>query len=386
MPAKLNIYGLGQYGINRTASPLQVKDGELLVCQNALPTPLGAQVGLRKRDGMDKINAEAAAGTLLAIGNIPFSDAGYVPLGETWTTSGMTSPTLVYNDVAWSPTAGIFVACADHNASGSIATSTDGITWTQRVVSATNLPWNKVKWSATLGLFVMSGNSPGTANYFATSPDGINWSEPTVPASSQGYGVAVGDDIPLVILVPLGSAFDILHRSSTAASSSWTTYNTSGAVPWMLEVVRAVELSRFVSVGSTGTAGRSTDGITWTASTTPSGDWWGVDYSPELNLFVAVAQTGTNRVMTSTDGITWTAGTPAEVTAWRDVTHYNGVFVAVASAGTNRVMKSTDGFTWTGHSAAAANQWWACTIAPELEMIVAVAQTGVANSRIMRAA
>lgn len=71
---KINVYTLGQHGINRVKSPVHVLDGELLNAQNATVRPIHGQLAITKRDGMAKINADAAAGTLLAIKNIPIDD------------------------------------------------------------------------------------------------------------------------------------------------------------------------------------------------------------------------------------------------------------------------------------------------------------------------
>ncbi len=74
MPSKLNVYNLGQEGINRVKAPVQVKDGELIQSQNATVKPILAQLALSKRDGMAKANLQEAAGTILAIANLPVAD------------------------------------------------------------------------------------------------------------------------------------------------------------------------------------------------------------------------------------------------------------------------------------------------------------------------
>jgi hypothetical protein len=76
MGAKLDVYSLGQVGVNRTRSPIQVKDGELLQSQNATVRPVRAQLALTKRDGMAKINSSQAPGSILSITNLPFVDPG----------------------------------------------------------------------------------------------------------------------------------------------------------------------------------------------------------------------------------------------------------------------------------------------------------------------
>ena len=69
--AKLNAYNLGTLGIDIVNSPLQVADGALFNCQNAQPSANDAEISLKKRDGMAKVNSVAAAGTLKAILNVP---------------------------------------------------------------------------------------------------------------------------------------------------------------------------------------------------------------------------------------------------------------------------------------------------------------------------
>ena len=70
---KLNVYNLGSLGIDIVNSPLHVADGSLITCQNAQVSPDNADLSLKKRDGMSKINSTAAAGSLLAILNVPIS-------------------------------------------------------------------------------------------------------------------------------------------------------------------------------------------------------------------------------------------------------------------------------------------------------------------------
>lgn len=70
--AELTVYTLGQYGIDIVNSPLHVKDGSLHSCQNAQISPNDAELAIKKRDGMAKINSIAAAGSLVAIINLPY--------------------------------------------------------------------------------------------------------------------------------------------------------------------------------------------------------------------------------------------------------------------------------------------------------------------------
>lgn len=67
----LAAYNIGSKGIDLVNSPIHVEDTALLTCQNAQISPDDAELGLKKRDGMVKINSIAAAGSIIAVINIP---------------------------------------------------------------------------------------------------------------------------------------------------------------------------------------------------------------------------------------------------------------------------------------------------------------------------
>lgn len=71
MPGKLNVYNLGELGVNTTVSPVHLKDGELTKGQNATYDPSGGEGGLRKRFGMTKLNGTAAAGVIGGLISVP---------------------------------------------------------------------------------------------------------------------------------------------------------------------------------------------------------------------------------------------------------------------------------------------------------------------------
>lgn len=71
MAQSMIVHNLGQMGIDIVNSPLHIVDGSLVNCQNAQLKPVDAELAIVKRDGMSKINSIAAAGTILAIVNIP---------------------------------------------------------------------------------------------------------------------------------------------------------------------------------------------------------------------------------------------------------------------------------------------------------------------------
>ena len=71
MPGRLNLYNLGSLGVNVDKNPIQLEDGELSKAQNATHDAIGSEGGLRKREGLTKINSVAAAGSLQGAAGIP---------------------------------------------------------------------------------------------------------------------------------------------------------------------------------------------------------------------------------------------------------------------------------------------------------------------------
>lgn len=71
MGKTLMVYNIGSMGIDIVNSPIHVEDTSLLSCQNAQVSPDDRELAIKKRDGMAKINAVAAAGTILTVFNVP---------------------------------------------------------------------------------------------------------------------------------------------------------------------------------------------------------------------------------------------------------------------------------------------------------------------------
>lgn len=71
MPSKLNLYALGQGGVNVVKSPIQLTDDECRSAQNAIFAP-AAEGGLQKRGGLNRKNASAlnSGANVLAISNV----------------------------------------------------------------------------------------------------------------------------------------------------------------------------------------------------------------------------------------------------------------------------------------------------------------------------
>ena len=73
MPGQLNLYNLGQLGVNVDLNPLQLEDGMLSKAQNATTDSIGSDGGLRKRPGLVKINSVAAAGAIQGAVAVPIA-------------------------------------------------------------------------------------------------------------------------------------------------------------------------------------------------------------------------------------------------------------------------------------------------------------------------
>jgi hypothetical protein len=99
-------YNLGELGVVLTKSEVHGEDGELAKAQNAMPNSEGGLSGIRKRLGMAKLNASAAAGAIrayvnvaLVVASVPAAPAP--PVAEDGTDILTTSFT-----ANWAPSAG----------------------------------------------------------------------------------------------------------------------------------------------------------------------------------------------------------------------------------------------------------------------------------------
>ncbi len=73
---KINVYNLGEKGVNLTKSPLHIEDGELVAAQNAefyLDEGLGA---IRKRPGLQRLNTSILAGAVRGVIGVPLPGPG----------------------------------------------------------------------------------------------------------------------------------------------------------------------------------------------------------------------------------------------------------------------------------------------------------------------
>lgn len=257
------------------------------------------------------------------------------PDGVTWTSRSSVANNIWLGVTYGGPVGSeLFVAVsAQGTSSDSVMTSPDGVNWTPRTSPAN--AWRSVAWSSTAGVFVAVADT-GVSRVM-TSPDGINWTPrtPTSPLNGNLWLSVVWAGNQFVAVGTTG-----VNRVMTSPDGiNWTARVAASAQPWLSVAYGDGKLVAVTDTG--GLVMTSDDGINWTARTAPAvQSWFSVTYGG--GTFVAVSRDGTNRVMTSTNGgTTWTLASAATPTQWSAVTYAQGRFVAVATSGTlNRAMTS----------------------------------------------
>lgn len=340
--AKVDVYTLGQYGVNRVKSPIHVLDGELLNAQNAAPRTAAGQLAIGKRDGMAIINEDAAAGTLLGIYNIPF-DSTIADFGERSGNACVTITDRNYRGGAWSPELGLFAVVGSSGAATDrVMTSPDGVTWTPQTTPATAITWQEICWSADIGLFCACGTGGTLATRIMTSPDGVTWTNQTAPAElGAPIAICAGDGKFVII-----------------------SSDTNGGV------------------------GISTDGVNWSGNIglPNSISWEAITYAEGLGLFCAVGSTtNTDAIATSSDGVTWTTQSLPELAGRFDIAYspqYDRLVAVGEHNGGSDVYYSDNGSDWIGTDFPTTLDCGAVAWSPELGLFIATADDGLSSNDI----
>jgi hypothetical protein len=74
MPGLLSLYALSDHGVDRVSTPVHVANGAWLSAQNLTTSESDGRGGVRKRLGLRKLHSSGAAGTILAMLNVPVTD------------------------------------------------------------------------------------------------------------------------------------------------------------------------------------------------------------------------------------------------------------------------------------------------------------------------
>jgi len=329
---------------------------------------------------------------------------------QTWETSAAAADN-EWRCVRHAPELSQFCAvAATGTADTLIQISSDGDSWAipSGITDAANCnnQWRGLTWGSSVGVDPLDAENmlpgawvatsiTGTGNRVITSVDGVTWIERTSAADNNWGSVCyIRDDdegIYRYVAVAYSGSNRVMY--SDDGGESWTAVASADETNLWLTVCYSDSLKRVVALAYNGTAGYramySDDyGETWTIAATPADQFWtNVIWVGYLGLFVAVSESGTQRVMTSPDGETWTLQTtPATaVNEWRSITCAPELqlLVVVAQSGTgNRVMSSPDAVTWTAGTSALDKDWTSLCFASNISKFVAVGknESGIASA------
>lgn len=337
-------------------------------------TNFNEQLTVEKNPTPDTIIMTADTTIINGISYISSSSGTQISAAEVWTAISAAGDDDSWEDVAWSPELGIFVAVGD-GGGHRVMTSTNGYTWVGQSVLGDNDSWRGVAWSSDLSLFVAVAGTGSTK--VMSSPDGINWTPRTDSPGSGGWANVVwGSGAGCFVAVASGG--DIVMRSTDGINWEAATTTVSGV--WH-DVTWSESLSLFVAIANSGNRSMSSeDGITWiNANLSTNGDWKGVVWGESVGLFVAVAGGGSFRFATSSNGSVWTDRSVSGNNDKLNCVTYSEkekLFVAAGDTG-DRVLTSPDGINWTVRDAADNNDTWrGIAYAPSLDIFAAVGDSG----------
>jgi hypothetical protein len=367
--------------------------------------------------------------------------------GIDWITYSLNN-TNGFTTICWSSTLKLFVAIALNT--NVFYYSSNGITWNTSTFSLT-YNWQSVIWSSELNMFAAVARSASNGTSIATSVDGINWISRTAPDNQWWQIIYAKNRFIVIGTIGIMTSTDgiVWTNGTVPASHNWKSITYSSS------------LDLFVIVSDTGSnrIAYSSNLTTWTLITAPIlNSWLNVLWIDELNIFIATSSTGTNnRIMISDNGINWyirshnnqylafvyrCAWSPSlkrlvlptstnyvycsdfrinnllnkniylndlnkKASKYEDIifnlsnnwisrnaasnleweaicysTELN-LFVAISDTGTgNRIMTSNDSINWTSQVNPVDNNWTSICYSSNLNLFVAVSNTGT-NDRIM---
>jgi alpha-tubulin suppressor-like RCC1 family protein len=383
-----------------------------------------------------------------------------------------------FRSLAWSSTLSLLIVCYNNGSSTTTFYRTsDCINWIS--VTVPSGAWVNVKWISELGMFIAVASS-GT-NRMITSTNGINWSVMSSYTSTQAlYNIEYASSLNMLIAV--GNGTPAIYFTSIDGGNSWTQRsliinNSNITISGESNITWINQISKFYYYQQTGTIIYiSSDGINWTSidlsTKAINTNNWTIYLSfpafttgkpiwiPELNKLYVIAGGHGASLLESSDGInwvtkcklssltkynnlcwadsiktligfgpqgalmaghpffilnqyldpdinynlesinnlnkysnnqinksinTWISRTSAANNNWTSICFSRelNLFVAVSNTGTNnRVMTSSDSITWTSRTSAADNNWTSICYSPELNLFVAVSNSGTGN-RVM---
>lgn len=281
--------------------------------------------------------------------------------GITWGTSSL-SQSMLYSDIAFSPSFSKFVALGGHRDlrriigfASYLAKYVVYFDISDRVLSAA-LPtamtgWRSAVWndSAHVMAAVNFGVSPTGTNIAASSPDGLTWTQRTMPTNAFWIDITAGTGM----FVAVSSGSDIAATSPDGIAWTQRTLPTAGG--WQRVAWNGSTFCAAGQIGSNPGIATSPDGVTWTSRSlgVAGGLSLGV-LGTRGTAFVLAANT-TSTLYTSPDGVTWTPRSLPIAKFWTGIAD-NGSMTVMVAAGTSS-LSSPDGVTWTERTIPSDQNW-----------------------------
>ncbi len=209
-----------------------------------------------------------AVGSASGVGAAAWSDDG----GATWSAATSLPETNNWNDVAWWPAQGFFVAVAS-TGTHRVMTSTDGKSWTNQT-AASALAWSGVAVSGTTAVAVAFLSGSTSTQLVMTSTDGAAWTLQTHTALETRRGVVNGSrlsvgyssDLDMFLITADDGVNGTRAWRSTDSGATWSMSNaipTIGGATNRGYLWLSAASSWYMSCANFNYV-ESTDGITWT--------------------------------------------------------------------------------------------------------------------------
>lgn len=271
---------------------------------NVNHTPLSDLTNWRlaTRSIIGQSSSPTAVGTTTAIAHSADDNVAYLR-GKNTGFVALSGLVQAYFSQAYSPTLSLWVM-PSNDASGKVATSTDGVTWTEHASAIEANDWTCIRWFDELEIFVALAQS-GT-HRVAVSSDGLTWTAHSASSALGWNDVIFIPSTQTLVAVAVGGSNPIM--TSTDSGATWTGHSSGALTP-----TGAITYSKkqgLVIMGITGGIAYSTDGFTLTSVNLPNSyDGGSVVYCEDLDLWVvgsfSAANSGDANIFYSRDGRNW---------------------------------------------------------------------------------
>ena len=349
--------------------------------------------------------------------------------GVDWTFGKINSSASQFRNLAWASSLSLLITCGSSLSTTFYRTS-DCITWTATTVPSGT--WSFVKWISQLNLFIAVASS-GT-NRAIKSSDGINWSVITLPSTQSLYSIDYSTLLNMIIISSIGNPS--IYFTSTDGGNNWTqrtlVVNGTNISFSTSSICYLSEIDKFIlyDYSQSYTYYMSSNGINWTKYTIstsiyPTGSFYGLPdtiagrpvWISKFNKYYVISTiTGGTLLLESSDAINWTIiHKLGGITNYKNLCWANSIetligygqgttsFPSVPFVYLNQYLLPEKNYnlnsinklnklsstqinnsinTWISRTSAIDNDWTSICYSPELNLFVAVSNTGT-NNRVM---